>query len=61
MKTIKCDTKQTFRNKKTNQIYLNEAQAMADVKDLTTDTTKEDIVIDTNIVVPGFNLFGDSQ
>lgn len=61
MKTIKCDTKQTFRNKKTNQVYLNEAQAMADVKDLTTDTTKEDIVIDTNIVVPGFNLFGDSQ
>ena len=61
MKTIKCDTKQTFRNKKTNQIYLNEAQAMADVKDLTTDTTKEDIVIDTNIIVPGFNLFGDSQ
>ena len=61
MKTIKCETKQTFRNKKTNQIYLNEAQAMADVKDLTTDTTKEDIVIDTNIIVPGFNLFGDSQ
>ena len=61
MKTIKCDTKQTFRNKKTNQVYLNEAHAMADVKDLTTDTTKEDIVIDTNIVVPGFNLFGDSQ
>ena len=61
MKTIKCETKQTFRNKKTNQVYLNEAQAMADVKDLTTDTTKEDIVIDTNIVVPGFNLFGDSQ
>jgi|TARA_Y100000004_G_scaffold47283_1_gene51977 hypothetical protein len=61
MKTIKCDTKQTFRNKKTNQVYLNEAQAMADVKDLTTDTTKEDIVIDTNIIVPGFNLFGDSQ
>lgn len=61
MKTIKCDTKQTFRNKKTNQVYLNEAQAMADVKDLTTDTTKEDIVIDTNVIVPGFNLFGDSQ
>ena len=61
MKTIKCDTKQTFRNKKTNQIYLNEAQAMADVKDLTTDTQKDDIVIDTNIIVPGFNLFGDSQ
>ena len=61
MKTIRCETKQTFRNKKTHQQYLNEAHALADVEDPKTDTVKDDIVIDTNVIVPGFDLFGDSQ
>jgi hypothetical protein len=61
MKTIKCKTEQTFRNKKTHQVYLNEAQAMADVKDPSTDTVKDDIVIDTNVIVPGFDVIGKTQ
>tara|TARA_R100001015_G_scaffold19147_1_gene15183 strand:+ start:1431 stop:1631 length:201 start_codon:yes stop_codon:yes gene_type:complete len=52
MKTIKCDSKETYRNKKNNTIYASKEEAQQDVDNPETETKQEDIACDVNIIVP---------
>tara|TARA_Y100000114_G_C11739842_1_gene318311 strand:- start:484 stop:684 length:201 start_codon:yes stop_codon:yes gene_type:complete len=52
MKTIKCESQETYRNIKTNVIYASKEDAEHDVNNPNTDTKKEDIAVDVNIIVP---------
>ena len=52
MKTIKCEAKEIYRNKKTNVRYASKEDAQHDVNNPNTDTKQEDIVNDVNIIVP---------
>ena len=52
MKTIKCESKETYRNKKTNMIYASKEDSEHDVNNSNTDTKQEDIVVDVNIMLP---------
>ena len=52
MKTIKCESKETYRNKKTNVVYASKKDSEHDVNNLNTDTKQEDIVVDVNIMLP---------
>ena len=52
MKTIKCESKETYRNKKTNMIYASKEDSEHDVNNPNTDTKQEDIVVDVNIMLP---------
>jgi len=52
MKTIKCESKETYRNIKTNVKYASKEDAEHDVNNPNTDTKKEDIAVDVNIIVP---------
>ena len=52
MKTIKCESQETYRNKKTNVVYASKDEAQQDVDNPNTDTKQEDIVTDVNILVP---------
>jgi hypothetical protein len=52
MKTIKCDSQETYRNKKTNMLYATKEDAQHDVNNPNTDTKQEDIVCDVKIIVP---------
>jgi len=52
MKTIKCESKETYRNKKTNMVYESKKDSEHDVNNPNTDTKQEDIVVDVNIILP---------
>jgi len=52
MKTIKCESQETYRNKKTNVVYASKDEAQQDVDNPNTDTEQEDIVTDVNILIP---------
>lgn len=52
MKTIKCESQETYRNKKTNVVYASKDEAQQDVDNPNTDTKQEDIVTDVNILIP---------
>tara|TARA_R100001509_G_scaffold161201_1_gene130056 strand:- start:1028 stop:1228 length:201 start_codon:yes stop_codon:yes gene_type:complete len=52
MKTIKCESQETYRNIKTNVKYASKEDAEHDVNNPNTDTKKEDIAVDVNIIVP---------
>tara|TARA_Y100000114_G_scaffold140066_1_gene144642 strand:- start:2695 stop:2895 length:201 start_codon:yes stop_codon:yes gene_type:complete len=52
MKKIKCESQETYRNIKTNFKYESKEHADKDVADPTTDTKKEHIAVDVNIIVP---------
>ena len=52
MKTIRCTSQETYRNKKTNLRYATKEDAQHDVDNPNTDTKQEDIVCDVNIIVP---------
>jgi len=52
MKTIKCESQETYRNKKTNVVYASKNEAQQDVDNPNTDTKQEDIVTDVNILIP---------
>lgn len=52
MKTIQCESQETYRNKKTNMIYKTKEDAQHDVDNPNTDTKQEDIACDVNIIVP---------
>ena len=52
MKTIQCESQETYRNKKTNMVYATKKDADHDVNNPNTDTKQEDIVCDVNIIVP---------
>tara|TARA_R100000664_G_C2692490_1_gene96042 strand:+ start:361 stop:561 length:201 start_codon:yes stop_codon:yes gene_type:complete len=52
MKTIKCESQETYRNIKTNVIYASKEDAEHDVNNPNTSTKKEDIAVDVNIIVP---------
>lgn len=52
MKSIKCESKETYRNKKTNVVYASKEDSEHDVKNPNTDTKQEDIVVDVNIMLP---------
>ena len=52
MKTIRCTSQEIYRNKKTNLKYASKEDAQHDVDNPNTDTKKEDIVCDVNIIVP---------
>ena len=52
MKTIKCESQETYRNIKTNVKYASIEDAEHDVNNPNTDTKKEDIAVDVNIIVP---------
>jgi len=51
MKTIKCESQETYRNKKTNVVYASKNEAQQDVDNPNTDTKQEDIVTDVNILI----------
>ena len=51
MKTIKCESQETYRNIKTNVKYASKEDAEHDVNNPNTDTKKEDIAVDVNIIV----------
>tara|TARA_Y100000004_G_C8791104_1_gene359276 strand:+ start:475 stop:675 length:201 start_codon:yes stop_codon:yes gene_type:complete len=52
MKTIRCTSQETYRNKKTNLRYATKEDAQHDVNNPNTDTKQEDIACDVNIIVP---------
>jgi len=52
MKTIKCESQETYRNKKTNVVYASKKDSEHDVNNPNTDTKQEDIVVDVNIMLP---------
>ena len=52
MKTIRCTSQETYRNKKTNVRYATKEDAQHDVDNPNTDTKQEDIACDVNIIVP---------
>tara|TARA_R100000773_G_scaffold44015_1_gene43740 strand:+ start:1440 stop:1640 length:201 start_codon:yes stop_codon:yes gene_type:complete len=52
MKTIRCTSQETYRNKKTNLRYATKEDAQHDVDNPNTDTKQEDIACDVNIIVP---------
>ena len=52
MKTIKCESQKTYRNKKPNVVYASKDEAQQDVDNPNTDTEQEDIVTDVNILIP---------
>mgnify|MGYP003153644538 FL=1 len=52
MKTIKCDSQETYRNIKTNVRYASKEDADHDVDNPNTNTKREDIAVDVNIIVP---------
>jgi|TARA_R110000796_G_scaffold184998_1_gene301558 ribosomal protein L13 len=55
---VKADSVTTWSNKKTQQQYANQEEALADVKNPTTATIKEDIKRDVVIKVSPINLTG---
>ena len=52
MKTIRCTSQETYRNKKTNLRYATKEDAQHYVDNPNTDTKQEDIACDVNIIVP---------
>ena len=52
MKTIHCKTEEIYRNKKTNVRYATKEDAEHDINNPNTDTKKEDVVTDVNVIVP---------
>tara|TARA_Y100000114_G_scaffold99782_1_gene92892 strand:+ start:782 stop:976 length:195 start_codon:yes stop_codon:yes gene_type:complete len=52
MKTIRCTSVETYRNKKRNIKYASKEDAQQDVDNPNTDTKQEDIAVDVNIIVP---------
>ena len=58
---IKCPTKITYRNIKTNEIYNSQAEANADVANPNTPTKQEDIAQDVAVTVAHLSLFGKTK
>ena len=52
MKTIHCKTEEIYRNKKTNVRYATKEDAEHDINNPSTNTKKEDVVTDVNVIVP---------
>ena len=52
MKKIQCTTEEVYRNKKNNMIYATKEDAEHDINNPNTDTKREDIVTDVNVIVP---------
>jgi len=52
MKTIHCKTEEIYRNKKTDVRYATKKDAEHDINNPNTDTKKEDVVTDVNVIVP---------
>ena len=52
MKTIHCKTEEIYRNKKTDVRYATKEDAEHDINNPNTDTKKEDVVTDVNVIVP---------
>mgnify|MGYP003119176358 CR=1 FL=1 len=63
MKKIQCDTKEVYRNKKTNMIYETKKDADHDINNPNTDTKEEDVVTDVTIIVPpeALSLISDTK
>ncbi len=58
---IKCPTKITYRNIKTNEVYNSQAEANADVANPNTPTKQEDIAQDVAVTVAHLSLFGKTR
>ena len=58
---IKCPTKITYRNIKTNEVYNSKAEANADVANPNTPTKQEDIAQDVAVTVAHLSLFGKTK
>jgi len=54
-------TKDIIKNKRTGKIYESQADFDKDVKDPTTDTTKEDFRQDVEITVASLSVFGKTK
>ena len=52
MKKIQCETKEVYRNKKSNTVYASKKDADHDINNPNTDTKQEDVVTDITVIVP---------
>jgi hypothetical protein len=57
--TPKCEV--TLTNTETGQEYMSDAEALADVQNVNTDTKPEHIRRDVNVTVEEFNLGAGSE
>ena len=61
MKVIPAKAKEIVKNKRTGQIYTDNAAFNADVADPNTDTTEDDFRQDLEITVASLDIFGTNS